>query len=49
MARKKLRHQFPSHDPPDQLEQGEQQERFTDAEKNSSEHIAGPMRAEINS
>src|SRR6266496_672559 len=49
MARKKSRHPFAAHDPPDQFKQAEQQERFTNAEKKRSDHIAGPMRAQINS
>ena len=49
MARKKSRHPFAAHDPPDQFKQAEQQERFTNAKKKRSDHIAGPMRAQINS
>src|SRR6476646_4022345 len=49
MTRKKLRHPFAGCAPPDQFEQAQQNERFTNAKKKRSDHVTGPMRAQINS
>ena len=49
MLRKKPRHPFAGYAPPNQFKEAEQKERFTDAKKKRSDHIAGPVRAQINS
>src|SRR5215469_9537006 len=49
MARKKLRSQLPGRAPPNQFEQAEQEEYFAACQEECRDHVAGPMRAQVNS
>src|SRR5580765_2426100 len=49
MPRKHIRHQFPCRQSPDELKETEQKQCFTDSEKERRYHVAGPMRAQVNS
>src|SRR5581483_1174321 len=47
MARKEPRRPFTARLPPNQLVYGQQQERFTNYQKERGDHVAGPVRTQI--
>jgi hypothetical protein len=49
MAREHAGHPFPRHDSPSYLKEAEQEQCFTDSEKERRHYVGGPMRAQVNS
>ena len=49
MLREHIWHAIRRRDSPNQLKEGEQKQRFGDSEKERRHHVAGPMRAQVNS
>lgn len=49
MLREHIWHPFRRRDSPNQLKEGEQKQCFGDSEKERRHHVAGPMRAQVNS
>src|SRR6266446_3529047 len=49
MARKHIWHPFSRCDSPEYLKEAQQKQCFTNSEKERRHHVAGPMRAQVNS